>query len=239
MTIERSLSAIDNQSAVCHPRCAIRRPPCGTRPAACALSTWEIEMPSRREFIAGVGAAAVGSAFSSRSNAAQSFKPSVLTDEISQDLGHACEVAARDLGLVTFTIENELACNTATGAEAARLLGAVRERALMLNWDPGNAAARGEKAYPDGYAKLPKDRIGHLHCKDLVPVGNAGDGKTECAAMGKGMIDWTGQFRALRKDGYAGALSLETHWRGAGTPEASTRQSMAGMKELLRRAETT
>ena len=109
----------------------------------------------------------------------------------------------------------------------------------MLNWDPGNAAARGEKAYSDGYAKLPKDRIGHLHCKDVVPVGNAGDGKTEWAAMGKGIIDWTGQFGALRKDGYAGALSLETHWRGAGTPEASTRQSMAGMKELLRKAETT
>ena len=25
-------------------------------------------------------------------------------------------------------------------------------------------------------------------------------------------------------------------WRGAGTPEASTRQSMAGMKELLQRS---
>src|SRR5712691_11003960 len=62
-------------------------------------STREVDMPSRREFIAGVGAAAVGSAFSSRSNAAHSFKLSVLTDEISQDLGHACEVAARDLGL--------------------------------------------------------------------------------------------------------------------------------------------
>jgi sugar phosphate isomerase/epimerase len=122
------------------------------------------------------------------------------------------------------------------------LLGEVRERTLMLNWDPGNAAARGEKAYPDGYAKLPKDRIGHVHCKDVVPAGQAGAGgsasrnKTEWAAMGTGVIDWLGQFRALKQDGYAGALSLETHWRGAGTPEASTRRSMAGMKELLQRA---
>lgn len=136
---------------------------------------------------------------------------------------------------VTLTLENELACNTATGAEAARLLDAVRETALMLNWDPGNAAARGERRpYPDGYAKLPKDRIGHVHCKDAV---DAGDGKTQWAAMGTGIIDWVGQFRALKKDGYDGALSLETHWRGAGTPEASTRQSMAGMKDLIRRAE--
>src|SRR5207302_4589335 len=48
---------------------------------------------------------------------------------------------------VTLTLENELACNTATGAEAGRLLNAVRERGLMLNWDPGNAAARDEVAY--------------------------------------------------------------------------------------------
>ena len=31
---------------------------------------------------------------------------------------------------ITLTLENELACNTATGKEAARLLGAVRERSL-------------------------------------------------------------------------------------------------------------
>src|SRR4030095_3163608 len=31
---------------------------------------------------------------------------------------------------VTLALENELACNTATGAEAARLLNAVREKGL-------------------------------------------------------------------------------------------------------------
>ena len=41
----------------------------------------------------------------------------------------------------------------------------------MLNWDPGNAAAAGEIPYPDGYNLLPKDRIGHCHCKDVVKKG--------------------------------------------------------------------
>jgi sugar phosphate isomerase/epimerase len=54
--------------------------------------------------------------------------------------------------------------------------------------------------------------------------------------MGKGIIDWAGQFRALAKDGYRGTVSLETHWRGGGTPEESTRQSMAGMNRLLKSA---
>jgi len=57
--------------------------------------------------------------------------------------------------------------------------------------------------------------------------------------MGKGTIDFVGQFRALKRDGYTGAMSLETHWRGGGTPEESSRRSMAGLKALLQRAEQT
>ena len=134
---------------------------------------------------------------------------------------------------ITLLLENEASCNTATGAEAARTLGAVRSPNLKLNWDPGNAASRGEIAYPDGYSHLPKDRIGYMHCKDVV---RGADGKYEWMKMGGGIIDYVGQYRALKKDGYQGVVSLETHWRGAGTPEESTRQSMAGMKDLLRRA---
>jgi len=133
---------------------------------------------------------------------------------------------------VILLLENEPACNTATGEEAGRTLGAVRSPNLMLNWDAGNAASRGEVAYPDGYSHLPKNRIGYLHCKDVI----RNDGKYEWMKMGGGIIDWVGQYSALKKDGYRGVVSLETHWRGAGTPEESTRQSMAGVKDLLRRA---
>ena len=51
--------------------------------------------------------------------------------------------------------------------------------------------------------------------------------------VGIGVVDWVGQLRALRKDGYHYAVSLETHWRGAGTPEASSRISMADLKKAL------
>lgn len=134
---------------------------------------------------------------------------------------------------ITLILENEAACNTATGAESGRLLRAVPD--LMLNWDPGNARAAGENPYPDGYSRLPAKRIAHLHCKDAVVKA---DGTTEWAAMGAGIIDWAGQFRALKRDGFRGSLSLETHWRGAGSAEESSRQSMAGMKALLARAES-
>lgn len=134
---------------------------------------------------------------------------------------------------VKLVMENEYACNTATAAEAVRTLKAVPARNFFLNWDPGNSAFRNEVPYPDGYSLLPKNRIGHVHCKDVV---RRPDGSFRWMAMGQGIIDYVGQFRALLKDGYHGAVVLETHWRGAKTPEESTRQSMAGMKRLLREA---
>jgi L-ribulose-5-phosphate 3-epimerase len=139
----------------------------------------------------------------------------------------ASQVAPKN---ITLLLENEFACNTATGAEAVRTLQAVRSPNLKLNWDPGNAAYRGEIAFPDGFANIPKDRIGHMHCKD---VARKADGSFEWAAMGRGIIDYVGQFRAMVEAGYSGTMSLETHWRGAGTEEESSRQSFAGMQELL------
>ncbi len=142
----------------------------------------------------------------------------------------AVEVASKK---ITLLLENEFACNTATGAEAARTLQAVQSSNLMLNWDPGNAAYRGEIAFPEGFGKIPKERIGHMHCKDVV---RKADGMYEWAAMGKGIIDYVGQFRALVKSGYQGTMSLETHWRGAGSAEESSRESWAGMRKQLREA---
>ena len=58
----------------------------------------------------------------------------------------------------------------------------------------------------------------------------------EWMPVGKGIINWVGQFEALKKAGYNLGVSLETHWRGAGTPEESSRQSWAGMKADLQKA---
>ena len=133
---------------------------------------------------------------------------------------------------MTLMLENDVGLNTATGAEAAQVMKAIKSPHLMLNWDPGNATASREKAYPDGYHLLPKERIGHCHCKDIVKKG----GEFESAPMGDGIVDWRGQFAALKRDGYGFAVSLETEWTGGGTPEESSRQSWAGMKKLLQEA---
>ena len=158
--------------------------------------------------------------------------PKPVREAMDAKLSEAAEKCGKKH--VVLVIENEHECNSGTGPEALRTLNAVRSPHFMLNWDPGNAAELGDTPYPNSYDKLPKERIGHVHCKD---VARKPDGSSNgWACMGKGVIDWIGQFRALKRDGYRQAVSLETHWRGAGTAEESSRQSWAGMKEQLRKA---
>jgi len=150
---------------------------------------------------------------------------------INAKLQQAAQRCAKDK--LILLLENEMSCNTATGEEAAAVLQAIPDKNFMLNWDPGNAAALGSTPYPAGYLLLPKDRIGHCHCKDVV---RKADNKYDWAPVGGGIVDWVGQLQALQRDGFRYGLSLETHWRGAGTPEASTRISMDGLKKALAKA---
>lgn len=155
--------------------------------------------------------------------------PAPYRAAINDKLRRAAEVCAKSN--VILLLENEMSCNTGTGKEAAAVLAAIPNRNFMLNWDPGNAGTfPGALPYPNGYDLLPKDRIGHCHAKN---VKREPGGKYEWEPVGTGVVDWVGQLRALRRDGYHYAVSLETHWRGAGTPEASSRISMADLKKAL------
>ncbi len=157
--------------------------------------------------------------------------PKPFRAAINAKLKQAAERCAKDN--ILLLLENEMSCNTATGAESAAVLAAIPNKNFMLNWDPGNSAAIFSKPYPDGYNLMPKNRIGHCHCKDVVYKPGH---KYEWAPVGGGVIDWVGQLKALKRDGYNKGLSLETHWRGAGTPEASSRISMDGLKKTLVKA---
>jgi sugar phosphate isomerase/epimerase len=158
--------------------------------------------------------------------------PAPYRAAINAKLQQAAQRCAKDN--LILLLENEMSCNTATGEESAAVLQAIPDQNFMLNWDPGNAAALGSTPYPDGYALLPKNRIGHCHCKDVV---RKPDQKYDWAPVGGGIVDWVGQLQALHHDNFHYGLSLETHWRGAGTPEESTRISMDGLKKTLAKAE--
>ena len=157
----------------------------------------------------------------------RAVQPDACFERVARVLEHLAAQAA--LHGRTIGIENEHACNIATGAETARLLEAAAHPNLKVVWDPANAYVSGETPFPDGYRRLPVERIVHVHAKDCRVEGH----RPIWCALGEGGIDWKGQIRALADDGYKGWISLETHWQGGGSPEESSRISWADMKQAL------
>ena len=138
----------------------------------------------------------------------RAVRPEACFERVARALEQLAAQAA--LHSRTIGLENEHACNIATGAETARLLEAVAHPNLKVVWDPANAYVSGETPFPDGYRHLPVQRIVHVHAKDC---------RVDCrrpiwCALGEGGIDWKGQIRALADDDYQGCISLETHWAG-------------------------
>jgi sugar phosphate isomerase/epimerase len=138
----------------------------------------------------------------------RTVQPETCFERIARALQQLAAHAAPDGRIIG--LENEHACNVATGAETALMLEAVAHPNLQVVWDPANAYVSGETAFPDGYHCLPAQRIAHVHAKDCRVDGHR---PTWCA-LGDGGIDWTGQIGALAADDYRGWISLETHWGG-------------------------
>jgi sugar phosphate isomerase/epimerase len=136
--------------------------------------------------------------------------PDACFPRIVEALRALADQAARHHAIIG--LENEHACNIATGAETARLLAALDHPNLKVVWDPANAVVSGEKAFPEGYGKLPVSRIQHVHAKDCTMDGH----QPVWCPIGDGVVGWRGQVDALVRDGYQGWLSLETHWPGPG-----------------------
>ncbi len=111
---------------------------------------------------------------------------------------------------VSIGVENEAACNIGTGAELGALLSALDHPRVTGIWDPANALLLQEKAYPDGYRQLPIRRIAHVHAKDCIVHGHT----PTWGPVGEMAVGWREQMDALKRDGYRGWVSLETHWRG-------------------------
>src|SRR6185369_4071173 len=89
----------------------------------------------------------------------RTVRPEAAFERIVQSLRGLAEQAANHG--ITIGLENEHACNIATGSETARVLAALDHPNLKVVWDPANAVVSGEKAFPEGYGKLPVSRIQH------------------------------------------------------------------------------
>jgi sugar phosphate isomerase/epimerase len=152
------------------------------------------------------------------------------------DLFHEPLRIAKEEG-VTLLLENESSCYMSVSDETAAFVEGLANEGLRVVWDPGNAFDAGETdPYPTGYETI-KPYTAHIHLKDPKTQP---DGSVRFVPMGQGEIDYVGHFKALNRDGYSGVISIETHYiPEGGTPEQGTRESVMGLRELLRQAELT
>ena len=153
--------------------------------------------------------------------------PASVREEVVRALAEAVE-RAQEAGL-KLALENEHECNVGTGAEAGWILDRISSPSFGLVWDPGNEAMMGSKPFPGGYSHV-RGRVAHVHLKDVDDEGN-------WTKVGAGIIDYVGQLRALAEDGYAGVLSLETHYETPdGGLEGATRESVVAIRSLCEQA---
>ncbi|MDA1311887.1 MAG: sugar phosphate isomerase/epimerase [Acidobacteria bacterium] len=158
-------------------------------------------------------------------------KPELIRPLLIEKLTAAAEVAAK--AGMTLCIENENACNLATCEETMSVLADVPPNVGVI-WDVLNGEWSGELAYPVGYEALDKARIEHVHLKDYKP--NA-DGQRSVVAVGEGLLPYVDILRALGRDGYRAALSMETHFRVDGSRQEASRRSMRGILSAIEAAQ--
>ncbi|HCG00191.1 MAG TPA: hypothetical protein DEV93_06560 [Chloroflexi bacterium] len=118
---------------------------------------------------------------------------------------HKVAEAAQGSGL-TLVVEPLAGTYCDSGAALSRIVRAVNHPDLRVNWDPGNVARAGYRAFPDEYAHV-RDLVRYVHLKNYASATG------QWAIFDRGDIDLPGQLRTLQVDGYNGYLCIETHTR--------------------------
>ncbi|MDJ0824027.1 MAG: sugar phosphate isomerase/epimerase family protein [Rhodobacter sp.] len=145
----------------------------------------------------------------------------------------ACDVA-RDAGLklVVETGNGTMVNSNYTARKLIDDLGA--SDVLQVLWDPANNCWCHERAWPDGYDAVRGGYLGHVHIKDVqVDTPRA---TLEVRRLGEGQL--ADQFepiaKALRADGYDGAISFESVYHpGNGNFEDGFRLCVDRFKALF------
>jgi len=140
--------------------------------------------------------------------------PAHRLEQIAKKMRRAAQMAA-DAGLV-LGLENVRSCWANSGITPARSC-ARRPSRPPVDVGSGNCFVSGGDPNAEGYEAV-RGRICLVHVKD-GHVANAATGLTAWDPVGKGEVDWPKQFDLLRRDNYAGPLSLER----TGTPRVQRR----------------
>jgi len=156
--------------------------------------------------------------------------PLEMQAKVVRALQLACREAER--AGVTLTLENVRSCWGDSGHNTATILQLLDSPWLKVIWDPANGFVCGEGDVAAGYEAV-RAFVAHVHLKDAV-LEDASTGLTRWERIGSGQVDLRGQLERLLADGYAGCVSVETHWAPEGGDKISnTCATHASLAEML------
>ena len=140
-----------------------------------------------------------------------------------------------DAAGITLVMETAISGNVTSAFLARKLIDALDVPHLKVLWDPCSSLYCTEVPYPDGYEVI-REHIAHVHLKDGVV--NLPAATFDFCAMRQGQMDpyYNDIVDALKRDGYEGAISLESVYTPVGgTREDGFRASLPVFMELMGR----
>ncbi len=147
---------------------------------------------------------------SSRTGSLEAFRRTMI--ELLEQPGHQGIRVAMENSIIRITRQPE---------DLLAIVAAVNHSRFGVNYDPDNYYNAGIEGFPYAY-ELVKGHIFQMHAKDstrFIPhlhgdkrrVLHRAGGNVVCVPLGIGAVNWTGLADRLRRDGYAGPISLEPH----------------------------
>ena len=140
-----------------------------------------------------------------------------------------------DAAGITLVIETAISGNVTSAHLAKKLIDELDAPHLKVLWDPCSSLYCTEIPYPDGYEAI-REHIAHVHLKDGIV--NLPAATFDFCAMRQGQMDpyYNDIVDALKRDGYEGAISLESVYTPVGgTREDGFRESLPVFMELMER----
>jgi sugar phosphate isomerase/epimerase len=140
-----------------------------------------------------------------------------------------------DAAGITLVIETAISGNVTSAHLARKLIDELDAPHLKVLWDPCSSLYCTEIPYPNGY-EIIREHIAHVHLKDGVV--NLPAATFDFCAMRQGQMDsyYNDIVNALKRDGYDGAISLESVYTPVGgTREDGFRESLPVFMELVGR----
>ncbi len=139
------------------------------------------------------------------------------TPSVRDDIHRAAEHFPKLLDAVKGTnvrlgVENEYTTVVGNGTELRDFLALLEDPRIIAVWDPCNVVFMPGAGDPiaEDYPLI-ADRVKHVHVKDARRVN--GEPPQHCVELSTGELNFPRQFEELKKRGYKGWVSLETHWR--------------------------